>query len=111
VKRTGSQLQYLVADGDSPWHLLKAEEIGKVDVASLRAFGFSGWGPVAVDVRFTDLFVSADEFPEGIPGALDWSNALLPVLLLGCLTLTVAAGVLLWVRQRRRAAQAVAAKE
>jgi RNA polymerase sigma factor (sigma-70 family) len=111
LKRTGSQLKYLVSDGESPWHLVKAEEIGDVDVASLRAFGFSGWGPVAVDVRFTDLVVSADEFPDGIPGALDRSHALLPALLLGCLTLTVAAGVLLWVRQRRRARPALAAKE
>jgi hypothetical protein len=104
LMRTGSVLRYLVADGGLLYHEIKSEGIGNVDVVSLRLFGFSGWGPVAVDVRFTGLEIRADDFPDGIPGPLDWSRATLPALLLAGLVLSAGVVVWLWVRHRRRAA-------
>ncbi len=102
LTRTGSLLRYFVADGGLPYHEIKSEDIGNVDVASLRLFGFSGWGPVAVDVRFTDLVIRADDFPDGIPGPLDWSRATLPALLLAGFILTAGVVAWLWLRHRRR---------
>src|SRR5262249_55698956 len=56
----------LVSDGGSPYHRIRSEEVGDEDVETLRLIGFSGWGPVAVDVRFTDLLIGADRI--GAPG-------------------------------------------
>ena len=73
--RTGSQLHSLVSDGGSPYQRIQSEEVGTGDVDSLRLVGFSGWGPVAVDVRFTDLVIEAEQLPDGVPGRLSWSKA------------------------------------
>jgi hypothetical protein len=101
--RTGSQLQSLVSDGQSPYHLIKAEEIGKSDVEMVRFFAYSGWAPVAVDVRFTDLVISADELPDGMPGGMAWSRAWLAGVMAAGLVLSLACGAWLHVRRSGRA--------
>ena len=102
LTRRGSTLQYVVTDAMSPDYVLRTEEVGDVDVAFLRLFAFSGWGPVAVDVRFTDLLVAADEFPDGFPGPVEWSKATLPALLAGGFLVTAGLGTVVWLRRRRR---------
>jgi serine/threonine protein kinase len=102
--RTGSELQYLVSDGDLPYERIQSEEVGLEDVKTVRLVAFSGWTPVAVDVRFTDLTIDADEYPDGIPGRMAWSNAWLTVALLVGLAMTfgVALLVVFLLNRRRR---------
>jgi RNA polymerase sigma factor (sigma-70 family) len=104
LARTGGLLKYIATDGNAPSHVLKTEQVGKVDISNLRLFGFSGWGPVAVDVRFTDLIITADEFPDGLPGPVAWSKVTLPLLLVAGLAITLAVGAWLWARRERKAA-------
>jgi serine/threonine protein kinase len=110
LARTGPQLKYLVSDGGSPYHLVKSEEVGDTDVRLVRLFGFSGWGPVGVDVRFTDLVIDADIVPEAgldevipqwLTGSGIWLSAALLVGLAICLPLGVWLG---WYVRRRAAA-------
>ena len=98
--RTGSQLQSLVSDGQSPYHLIKVEEIGTSDVEMVRFFAYSGWAPVAVDVRFTDLVISADELPDGVTAGMAWSKAWLAGVMIAGLVLSLACGAWLHVRRR-----------
>jgi hypothetical protein len=100
--RKGGVLTYFVTDGVAPPHVLKTEKVGDAGVSSLRLFAFSGWGPVGVDVRFTDLAVAADEFPDGVPGRLDWSKATLPAQLLAGFLIAAGLGSWLWARRRHR---------
>jgi serine/threonine-protein kinase len=105
--RTGPRLDYLVSDGESPYQLLRSEEVGGADVESLRLVGFSGWGPVAVDVRFTDLVIDADRLPDAapalsLPGRMAWPRAWLPAALVVGLLISLPLGVWLCVYARRR---------
>ncbi len=90
LARTGGQLQFLVSDGGSPDHLLKTEEVGADDIDSVQLFAFSGWAPVAVDVRFTDLQIRAAGLGQGGPGRLAYAKAWLVATLLLGLGLTLA---------------------
>ena len=99
--RSGPELQSLVSDGESPYRLIKSEQLGTADVEMVRFFGFSGWAPVAVDVRFTDLQISADEFPDGTPGRLAWSRALLAAVMVAGLIVSLA--IAAWLHARRAA--------
>jgi serine/threonine protein kinase len=117
LTRTGTRLHYLVADEGDPYCLLRSEEIGAADAETLRLFGFSGWGPVAVDVRLTALAIDADSLPdltrggislEGmLPRRLAWSKAWLSAALVVGLLITLPLAVWLWVWARRRAAARV----
>jgi serine/threonine protein kinase len=114
LTRTGTRLDYLVADEGEPYHVLRSEEVGAADAETLRLFGFSGWGPVAVDVRLTDLVIDADSLPdlapggispgEMLPGRLAWSKAWLAAALVVGLLLSLPLAVWLCVWARRRAA-------
>jgi serine/threonine protein kinase len=116
LTRTGTCLDYLAADDGQPNFLLRSEEVGAADAQTLRLFGFSGWGPVAVDVRLTDLVLDADALPdlapgrmnvgEVLPGRLNWSKAWLSAaLVVGLLlSLPLGVGLCLWARRRRAAA-------
>jgi len=100
--RTGSQLQYVVADGESPYHQIRTEEIGRDDIESLKCFAFSGWGPVAVDVRFTDLVIDTDSLPDAAteaPGSSAWWITAVVILCLVLVPLPLAGW--LFLRQRR----------
>jgi hypothetical protein len=81
VARLGAQIQYLVSDEGSPYHLIKSDEFGAADVERVRVFGFSGWGPVAVDVRLTDLVIDANPVRGEAPPRLQWRKAWLALLL------------------------------
>jgi hypothetical protein len=57
LRRVGSKMEYWVADGSGDFRRIRTMEIGVVDATTIRAFGFSGYQPVAVDVRLTGLTV------------------------------------------------------
>jgi WD40 repeat protein len=99
--RKGSRLDYLVSDAGSPYHLMKSEEVGGEDVDSLRLFNFSGWGPVAVDVRFTDLVIEAEQLPGGVPRRMALSKAWLAAAEITGLVLTVSLGAFFYLRYGR----------
>jgi hypothetical protein len=105
MTRTGPQLNYLVSDDGSPYHLLRSEEIGTEDVELVRFFAFSGWGPVAVDVRFTDLVIEADRIADVNTVRVNWSKARLAGgLILGLvLTLSIVVSGWFFLRPGRRA--------
>jgi hypothetical protein len=67
MRRTGSVLEYWAADGDGEYRSIRTKEIGTADVTAVRAFGFSGYKPVAVDVRLADLTIEAESFPAVPP--------------------------------------------
>ncbi len=109
LKRTGSRLDYLAADEGQPYCVLRSEEVGAADAQSLRVFGFTGWGPVALDARLTDLAIDAESLPDGpaaatLPARLDWSKAWPSAVLLAALLITLPLGVGLCIWRRRRAA-------
>jgi serine/threonine-protein kinase len=111
LTRTGTRLDYVVADEDAPYCVLRSEEVGTADAETLRMFGFTGWGPVAVDVRLTDLVIDADSLPDAapaelLPGRLAWPKAWLSAVLVGGLlfSLPLGVGLCLWARRRRAAA-------
>jgi hypothetical protein len=114
LTRTGARLDYQVADEGAPYFLLRSEEVGAADAETLRLFGFSGWGPVDVDVRLTDLVIDADSLPdlatggispgEMLPGRMAWSKAWLSAALVVGLLISVPLAVWLCVWARRRAA-------
>jgi hypothetical protein len=95
LARTGSHLQYLVADGAAPFHLIKTDDVGTEDVQTVRLLGFSGWGPVAVDVRFSELIIHADALPDGIAARLNWSKGRLAGLLTLALIATLSLSIFL----------------
>jgi hypothetical protein len=110
LKRTGTRLDYLAADEGDAYCLLRSDEVGTADAQRLRMLGFSGWGPVAVDVRLTDLVIDADSLPDAsaaaaLPARLDWSKAwLAAVLVAGLLvSLPLAVGLCVWMRRRAAA--------
>jgi hypothetical protein len=98
--RTGPQLDSYVADGDSPWHLILSERVGATDIKTIQAFAFSGWAPVAVDVRFSDLQVNVEAFADELPGRVQWSRGWLAAGLLLGLIVTVGLGF--WALRRAR---------
>jgi hypothetical protein len=118
--RNGSQLQYWVADGASEYHLIRSMEIGTDDVQAVRLMCFTGYKLGAVDVRFTDLVIDADQVrsqaasgppPPGAapPGPESSGSPRSHYRALGVFAaalLTVAGLVLLYVLQRRRKAPA-----
>jgi hypothetical protein len=111
LTRTGTRLDFLAADEGQPYCVLRSDEVGAADAQALRMFGFTGWGPVAVDVRLTDLVLDADSLPDAppavtLPGRLVWSKAWLSAGLGAGLLLTLPLGVWLVARGRRRAAAA-----
>jgi hypothetical protein len=112
--RTGALMHYIVADGGSDFHEVRSREIGTDDVKLLRLFCFPGYRPVAVDVRFTDLVIDADQFSldlnQPLAAAADAGDTPRPakrsLLILGGLLaagMLVLAGVLLlysWQKKR-----------
>jgi hypothetical protein len=113
LTRTGTRLDSIVADEGAPSFTLRSEEVGAADAQLLRLFGFTGWGPVLVDVRLTDLVLDADALPDlpagggtaggMLPGRLAWSKAWLSAALVVGLLLTLPLAVWLWAGRRRRA--------
>jgi hypothetical protein len=103
LKRTGSTLEFWVSDGGSPYQQIRSDEVGTKDVQTLELFGFSGWAPVAVDVRFTDLVLTADQLTDVSPGRVEWSKAWLALSLLAGLIVTVSLGAWLLMRRSRAA--------
>jgi hypothetical protein len=99
--RTGPQLDSYVSDGDSPYRLIQSELVGATDIKSIQAFAFSGWAPVAVDVRFSDLQVNVEAFADELPGRVQWSRGWLAAGLLLALIVTVGLGFLTLRRARR----------
>lgn len=106
LARTGTKLKYLVSDGRAPFHLIKTDDVGADDVQAIRLLGFSGWGPVAVDVRFTEMIVQADSLPDGIDARLTLSKAWLAGGLVVAMASTLFVGVFLCGRRRKTAGQA-----
>jgi serine/threonine protein kinase len=114
LTRTGTRLDYLVADEGDPYQLLRSEEVGTADAETLRLFGFSGWGPVAVDLRLTDLVIDAGSLPDLTPGGISlgdmlprrlaWSKAwLFAALVVGLVvSLPLAVWLCVWARRRAR---------
>jgi hypothetical protein len=88
--RKGSELKYLVAEGaKKTFRELHTEELGTEDVTFLRFAADRGDSPTALEVRFLELHIRADEFVEQAPVAVvepstNWGRwalwALFPVL-------------------------------
>jgi serine/threonine-protein kinase len=120
LKRTGSQLMYLVAEEGAEFKLLQTVDIGTADVHKLRADGHTMYKPIALDARLTDLVVEANQFPNGLPSAQTPDStaasakarprAWLTAALIAVLVIVLLAGVCLGVRahmtRRPQAAQA-----
>jgi hypothetical protein len=62
--RTGSQVQYLASDGGKPFKQFFTQDFGTDPVKSIRLFNYTGWQPVAADVRFTDLVIESGPTQE-----------------------------------------------
>ncbi|HEY1376223.1 MAG TPA: DUF1583 domain-containing protein, partial [Gemmataceae bacterium] len=69
LARAGGQMVYSVAEGDGPFRQIRTLEIVPEDAVSIRAFAFTGYRAVAIDVRLTDLTVIAAGLPAGTPAA------------------------------------------
>jgi serine/threonine protein kinase len=112
VRRIGTQLEYLVADGNSEYKWLRSVEIGREDVRLVRAYATTTDRPVLIDVRFTDLDIRADEIgrqaavtplPAHVADSAPSKPGLMVVVILFLLllfTLASALGVWLFVRRR-----------
>ncbi len=58
--RTGSRLQYFVAEEGQDFRLIQSVEIGTADVREARVFCTTGYTPIALDVRWTELDIRAE---------------------------------------------------
>jgi serine/threonine protein kinase/predicted RNA-binding Zn-ribbon protein involved in translation (DUF1610 family) len=67
--RTGSQVQFLVAEEGQGFQAIQSLEIGTADVRTVQVECQTMWTPIALDVRLTELVVDAGQFPGGIPSA------------------------------------------
>jgi hypothetical protein len=118
LARTGSQLQYFVAEGELGFKKLQSVEIGTADLLTIQVHCHTMYTPISLDARLTELVVEADQFPDGIPSARSSVPAvpaeaprepgrkgLLTAFVLSVLTLLLlgAVGVWLYARQRRDA--------
>jgi serine/threonine protein kinase len=111
--RTGSQLQYLAADGVPGYRTLRSLEIGTEDVRLVRVYATTTDRPVLLDVRFTDLDVRADEIvrpaaepaPPSAPAeAPRPGSGLTAALVFGLLLLTLGVALGVWLSARLRRA-------
>jgi hypothetical protein len=112
LRRTGTLLHFLVAEGGADYRELRAMEIGTEDVRLLKVYCNTDWKPVLLDMRFTDIDIRADslqkqaaavEPPAPAPAKPEPGKsrtALIAALVLGLLLLLALAGV--WAVQRCR---------
>jgi len=112
--RTGSELQYLVAEEGQGFKVIQAVEIGTYDLKDLKVLFHTMYKPIALDTRVTELVIDADQFPDGVPIAESAPPP--PVVseakesvrwlaaggIISLITLLSVLGVELYVRQRRR---------
>jgi serine/threonine protein kinase len=115
--RTGSQVQYLAADGGPEFKPLRSMEIGTKDVRLVRLYATTTNRPLLFDVRFSDLDIIADQVvransqpahPAGPPEEPASGKGFTPAVILNLLFLiALGSGFVLWfaVRRRREAAR------
>ena len=114
--RTGSQVQYLVAEEGEKPRLIQSLDIGPEDVQKLQVSCDTMYTHTALEVRFTELDIRADKIPNWTvpassatpltPAEKTERNLWLPAAeLLGLgltLTLACALGIWLYLRHSRR---------
>jgi hypothetical protein len=61
ILRVGSEVQYWVADGGSPFHKARSMQFETSDIKAMRVFCFSGYRSQAFDVRFTELALEGEQ--------------------------------------------------
>jgi hypothetical protein len=63
--RVGPEVRFSAADGAGSFHQLRALDFGTADATGVRVFGFTGYRPVSVDIRLTELVIDALPSPGG----------------------------------------------
>jgi serine/threonine protein kinase len=63
VLRRGTELQYLVADGEGPFTILQSVAMGNNDVRQVQVLCTTMWKPIALDARLTELLIESDQLP------------------------------------------------
>lgn len=101
LARTGSELSFLVAEGESEtFDELQRATIGPDDVVALRITANTGDVACAVTIRFLDLRIRAEDLPERQGGSTGfWGRYVVGFVLL---QVAGVSGFLLWRHQRRR---------
>jgi DNA-directed RNA polymerase subunit RPC12/RpoP len=113
-KRSGTTLQYLVAEEGQDYRSLLTTEIGAEDVTMVRIWCWTYDAPILLDVRLTELTVEADRLtddtstpgaPDVVAGSRQW---LVMALSTGLVIVLLAAGIgaVLGARRRRATAKA-----
>jgi LPXTG-motif cell wall-anchored protein len=64
IARTGSQVRFSIAeDGEGAFREVKQIDFGTEDIQMCRIAGVTGMAPMNLDVRFTELSITADDLP------------------------------------------------
>jgi hypothetical protein len=67
--RNGPTVQYLVADDGQPFEKMLEVALGTEDVTDVQFNCSTTHNPIELDLRFNDLVIEAERFPDGLPSA------------------------------------------
>jgi hypothetical protein len=101
LKRTGSTVHYLVADGSSTAFSLLHQEEFVSDKCVLRLAATRGESETDLDVRLVDLRIIAEELPTGRSSEKESGGWIIP-LLISLVVIGLLGGGILWWRRRER---------
>jgi hypothetical protein len=64
LTRIGNRLTFSVTDGEGQFRSIKTDDVGRDDVATVRAICMTGWEPYALDARLLELDLRAAQMPN-----------------------------------------------